>query len=47
MQQWKERENDFSDYCSAKEEYIFGKEVLRKMCEKSNAGRESRKGLSS
>jgi hypothetical protein len=26
---------------------FFGKEVLRKMCKKSNAGRENRKGLSS
>jgi hypothetical protein len=24
---------------------FFGNEVLRKMCEKSNAGRKSRKGL--
>jgi hypothetical protein len=25
--------------------HFFGKEVLRKMCEKSNAERKSRKGL--
>jgi hypothetical protein len=28
---------DFSKYCPAKKEHIFGKEVLRETCEKSNA----------
>jgi hypothetical protein len=33
MQQWKEREKDFSDYCLAKRRaHFFGNEVLRKMC---------------
>jgi hypothetical protein len=37
----KEREK----YCPAKEELIFGKEVWRETCEKSNAGSKGRKGL--
>jgi hypothetical protein len=45
MQQWKEREKDFSDYCPQRKGTFFGEEVLRKVCEKSNTGRKSRKGL--
>jgi hypothetical protein len=42
----KEWEKNFSSYCSAKKMgTFFRKEVLRKMCEKSNAKRKSRKGL--
>ncbi len=46
MQQWKEREKDFSDYCPAKRRvHFFGSEVLRKMRGKIDARRKSRKGL--
>jgi hypothetical protein len=44
MQQWKEQEKDFSDYCPAeKRVHFFGKRYCVKCTGKSNAGRKSGK----
>ena len=44
MQQWKEREKDFSDYCPAeKRMHFFSNEVLRKMCGKEQCRKKKRK----
>jgi hypothetical protein len=44
MQQWKEREKDFSDYCPAeKSVHFFGNEVLRKMYGKEQCRNERQK----
>jgi hypothetical protein len=39
------RKKDFSDYCPAKEEYIFLQLSVAQNVRKSNAGKKSRKGL--
>ena len=43
MQQWKDREKDFSDYCPAeKRVHFFGNEVLRKMYGKEQCRKKKR-----
>jgi hypothetical protein len=44
MQQWKEREKDFSDYCPAeKRMHFFGNEVLHKMYGKEQCRKKKRR----
>ncbi len=46
MQQWKEREKDFSDYCPAeKRVHFFGKEVLHKMYGNKQCRKKKKKKL--